>query len=409
MGYAKAQLEKGFSPIGGKFVCANCFEDYAIKYFIDLNAESMECNYCGEVSEGDCIAADIDDVIEFIIAGVESEYEDPANSIGWCSGEGGWVGAPVYDSDELIEELVEVSSFSEGLIDDIVESLAERQWCQIDPYGDPLSDEFFLDWGHFSKQIKHQSRYVFYKMPKRKNGSNHYSRADNPYDILDCIGSFAERLGLLSTIPANTALIRVRQHDASESFSTYSELGPPPVENAIYSNRMSPSGIPMFYAAFDEKTSIAETSGGSKDSVTIATFKTIKPFQVLDLTSLHPIPSIFDEENRYLRQSTIFMNNFLADISKPVIKDGSEHVEYVPTQVVTEYFRHLFRPKNKKALKGIIYPSSVFAGGKSCVLFFQQENCTQDDVNIDDNKWLSMITASIKTATYSYALLGNEY
>jgi hypothetical protein len=162
---------------------------------------------------------------------------------------------------------------------------------------------------------------------------------------------------------------------------------------------MSPSGIPMFYAAFDEKTSIAETSGGSKESVTIASFKTIKPFQVLDLTTLQPTPSIFDEESRYLRQSTIFMSNFLYDISKPVVKDGSEHVEYVPTQVVTEYFRHLFRPKNKKAIKGIVYPSSVFAGGKSCVLFFQQENCIQDETDLGENKWLSMITASVKTVS----------
>ena len=29
MGYAKAQMEKGFSSVGDTFVCADCFEDYA--------------------------------------------------------------------------------------------------------------------------------------------------------------------------------------------------------------------------------------------------------------------------------------------------------------------------------------------------------------------------------------------
>src|SRR6266496_5470483 len=170
MGIAKSQLEKGFLGIGGKFVCAYCFEDYAIKSFVEANAENHECDYCGELSDDEPIAAYIDDVIEFIIAGIESEYEDPANSVGWCSAEGGWVGATVYDSDELIGDLIEASPFADGLVEDIEESVAGRQWCQIDPYGEPLSDEWYFDWEHFSKRLKHHTRYVFYKLPKKKKG-----------------------------------------------------------------------------------------------------------------------------------------------------------------------------------------------------------------------------------------------
>jgi len=198
MGYAKAQLEKDYSPVGGRFVCADCFEDYAIKDFVEANAENNECDYCGEQSESEPIAAYIDDVIEFIIDGVKTEYEDPDNSMGYDEG---WVGA-VYDSDELFEELVEVSAFSDGLFEDIVGSVADSKWCKIDPYGDPLSDVWYFDWEHFSKRVKHHTRYVFYKLPKKKKDALPYSRAENPYDILDHIGRMANRLGLISTVLA---------------------------------------------------------------------------------------------------------------------------------------------------------------------------------------------------------------
>lgn len=397
MGYAKAQLEKSFSHIGGKFVCANCFEDYAIKNFIELNAKTTECDYCGGVSDSDePIAADLADVTELIASGVESAYEDPANSAGWCSAEGGWL-VTTYDSYELIEELVEVSSDADGLLDDIAGSIEGREWCEIDPYGDPVSDSLYFDWKRFTQQIKHHARYVFYKLPKEKKGIQSYRRPDNPYDILDCIGKYANVLDLITMLPVGTPFIRVRIHKSTEQCTTYKELGPPLAEHAKNANRMSPAGIPMFYASFDEETSLCETSNDSCELLTVATFKTLKPFQVLDLSKLPEVPSIFDEENRWLRQSLIFMNDFLEDISKPVARDGCEHIEYVPTQVVTEYFRHLFRTINRKKIEGIIYPSSVSPEGKSCVLFFEQGQCTQDDIDLDENKWLSMITASVKT------------
>ncbi|ASF45484.1 RES family NAD+ phosphorylase [Methylovulum psychrotolerans] len=57
------------------------------------------------------------------------------------------------------------------------------------------------------------------------------------------------------------------------------------------------------------------------------------------------------------------------EISKPVTKDGSEHIEYVPSQVVSEYFALVFQPAKGKNLDGILYPSSVHSGGRNLVLF----------------------------------------
>ena len=37
------------------------------------------------------------------------------------------------------------------------------------------------------------------------------------------------------------------------------------------------------------------------------------------------------------------MNNFIDDFTKPIERSDRAHAEYVPTQVVTGYFRHVYR------------------------------------------------------------------
>jgi RES domain len=60
----------------------------------------------------------------------------------------------------------------------------------------------------------------------------------------------------------------------------------------------------------------------------------------------------------------LFLFSFARDLSKPVILDGREHIEYVPTQVVTEYMRRL----PDAAIDGILHASAQSAG-TSCVIF----------------------------------------
>lgn len=39
------------------------------------------------------------------------------------------------------------------------------------------------------------------------------------------------------------------------------------------------------------------------------------------------------------RGGLLFLREFVKSITLPVVHDGREHIEYVPTQVLTEYFR----------------------------------------------------------------------
>jgi hypothetical protein len=129
----------------------------------------------------------------------------------------------------------------------------------------------------------------------------------------------------------------------------------------------------------------------------------MREFYVLDLTALPGVPSLFDDEMRHYRQSLIFLHSFLKDIAKPIQKDGREHIEYVPTQVMTEYFQHIFKFNDAKKLDGMYYPSSRSDSGYSCVLFFNSRNCILDKA--DDNglyeKTLSMVSGSVNHKKYN--------
>ena len=128
----------------------------------------------------------------------------------------------------------------------------------------------------------------------------------------------------------------------------------------------------MFYASGDKLTAVKEVAHGVKYPAVamVGTFVTLKELRVLDLTNVPPIPGLFDRDNREIRPACIFLNVFVEDLAKPVVKDAQEHVEYVPSQVVTEYFRHIFRDDDELPIHGILFPSAVNGGGMSCVLFF---------------------------------------
>lgn len=157
------------------------------------------------------------------------------------------------------------------------------------------------------------------------------------------------------------------------------ELGAPPVQYATLPNRMSPAGISMFYGAFDKKTAIAETYEKSeKDKVAVCgRFQPTRDLLLIDL-SRQEIPSIFDEEKRYLRSKLSFLFDFINDFTKSIDRKASPHVDYVPTQIVTEYLRDQFAAADGISVDGIIYPSSKSVGKNAVVIFANSDQCCNE-------------------------------
>jgi hypothetical protein len=94
------------------------------------------------------------------------------------------------------------------------------------------------------------------------------------------------------------------------------------------------------------------------------------------------MPSIFDTEKYEARQILIFFKKFIEAISKPIQKDGQEHIDYVPSQVVSEYFAEIFKKDDNHQLDGIVYPSAVSPNGKNIVLFPRYDFLEKDTFSI---------------------------
>ena len=77
----------------------------------------------------------------------------------------------------------------------------------------------------------------------------------------------------------------------------------------------------------------------------------------------------FYAQQRYDREHLLFQKHFVENISQPVIHDGKEHIDYVPTQILTEYFRHRYTGPDNLRIDGIIYPSAQRKRGSSVVIF----------------------------------------
>jgi len=397
MGFIKELSIEGINYID-KYVCDECLEDYAIKKYIQKNVISETCDYCGRSSSEDKpIAAPLHEVVSFILEGIKYEWDEPGNCVGWCSQDGGWIGATITDTHDLISDELDLGIRHDGLRDDIINSINIYEWCQMDPYSLPPEEEMLSEWERFSIQVKYHTRYVFYRVTTREENHDFDTRRE-PYDILNNLGEVVNELGLIKCLPVGTEFIRARG-SKKRLHPTIKDIGPPSQKNAKYSNRMSPAGIPMFYGSLETTTAIAEIKDKANKYVTTAIFKTIKPFKVLDLTRLPDFPSLFDKSRRHLRAPLIFLRDFLRDFSKSIKKDGREHTEYVPTQIVTEYFKHIFSDEDRDIVRGIIYPSARRRRGRSCVLFFEEKDCKRDTIRRKQihDKWLSLVASSVRT------------
>lgn len=204
--------------------------------------------------------------------------------------------------------------------------------------------------------------------------------------MLDELRDIIDNASLVETLDAGTQFFRIRPHEREEPCNSWRSLGPPPPE-AAPSNRMSAAGISVFYAAMDMATARAETTANFDPAdtriLTGAMWTSTRPLTVLDLSKLPPTPSIFAQV-RYDRDHLVFLKQFVQSITQPVQHDGREHTEYVPSQIVTEYFRHRYRFKDNSQLDGIVYPSAQRKGGRSAVVF-----ASQDDLNPRPHDWIT--------------------
>lgn len=375
--------------VSEKYVCNRCVADEALSALITDEGEERGCDYCDRTPTApDLRSLSIRALAEHIQDQILWEYSDVDSEMISYDNEEGRYDCETYTTYELLTDAVGLEA-EEGVIDGIVDALPDLTWCKKRFSRADLRDALRLGWQSFVDLVKHHIRYLFYDPadqlldhdslphPEALGVAYHAEEGVSPERILDALGAIVARANLIRTMDAGTLVFRARVHGADEHPSSAAELGPPRRGKASRSNRMSPAGIVMFYGAFDRDTAIQETflpnhEGAGDKVVSVAQFRCQKPLTVLDLTNLPSPPSFFAD--REMHHGIRFLHEFEEDLVKPIARDGMEHVEYVPTQIVTEYFRHRFRLEGDGALDGIIYRSSR-SGRPACVLFFDSSDC----------------------------------
>ena len=393
-------------------VCGDCFRDESIKQFVYDNAVSDQCDFCGRRKDSP-VAAPWNAVLAFIREGLEFYWTTDVDDlpIEPFDDEGRRM-IHSYDTEQLLkgdgmiadDTPVLAPIANEAVLQALEQSMPDdwydRYMTEEEPYG-----KLILQWPDFVYRVERKSRFFFFT--PMKGDSETFEPAQFPtVRLLDELGDLVRKTNLVKIVPARARFFRARQHRLEVPVETASELGPPAHSVAFSSNRMSPAGIVMFYGAYDGQTAKREVCDQGRASVeretelTIGQFETLADIKAIDLTELPPCPSIFDRDNRIMISGIRFLHRFVENLKRSVRKDGKEHLEYVPTQVITEYFRHGFADTEQSAVQGILYPSSIEKAGICCVLFFEADQCGGEPLNPFNSQrrqqWLRLKTDSVE-------------
>jgi hypothetical protein len=287
----------------------------------------------------------------------------------WDSEEGCYMGATVYETYEVIEDIC-AGAFTDDVSGELIEKAINEFPADIiwtDTRDADSLDALDWEWEYFAKTVQSRSRFIFIAGDTQ---ADHDRRPTGPAAFLAQLAAHADgELDLIDALERGTLFFRGRLMDDPWKLKREcAALQPAPPEKAT-ANRMSPPGIPMFYASADPETAIAEIAGhGPQPYALIGAFRSTRQLRLLDLTRTAAFPSYFDEARHAELGLAGFLKSFVNRITEPVIPDGRQHIEYTPTQILTEYLRWM--PQNP--IDGVALPSAQ-TGQKTYVLFFDSE------------------------------------
>ena len=375
------------------YCCINCFSDSEIKRFIESYERIGNCDYC---QSSNVHIGDVDDVGHFIMEGFERYYENAANQVGYDSSDDGYQ-LPTSDIAEIL--LYEEAIFGETLNDpdSLLKDLVINDgtpYVRKDPYGPPSGDpDEIRYWGNFCKTVKTQQRFTTF-LSSEDEDQYDYSQPKN--FLYHLANNFMP--SLIDVLQPRTKIYRARINNENREL-LHQDLTSPSQQRSRNS-RMSPAGISFFYGGLTPEVCIHEVRPSVAENVIVAEFEVIQKLFVLNLaTEFEARRSIFDPEYSFYYEVYFkpFLEHFVVDISKPIRKTDNE-IEYVPTQVFTEFIKainfrkHYYYPdengnESDIFVDGVIFKSSIMKDGMNLVLFRGPDISTTDSGSSND-AWL---------------------
>lgn len=391
---------RNLAAIEDKAICEQCLDEPGLSDLIrELSSGDVSCSYCTAQS-----AAPLALVVEAIDETLAAYYDDPAEWLPYESAEGGFQGA-VYETADVVYDLL--PELEKLVVDDIVEGLGyDRSWCDFDPFGPRPLEHMKGGWRKFCTTIKRQRRF-FALSPQYDRDSDLPRESMVAEHLLQMLRSLLVEEGLLIDLEEGTPLYRVRLQNDDTLYSSAHEFSAPPA-TVIRSNRLSPPGVRMLYTAQEPDTALLEAQTGA-GHYREATFHAARPLRLVDFTDLPPVPAIFENrggrdphDQRWRRESLLFLHDFVADAIQPIANDDRVHVDYLPTQVAAEYLK-LELSAEEGGLDGIRLPSAKVPGGRNVVLFDPRGAVRE----ADEEEWLigcrgepALVFINVRSRTY---------
>lgn len=412
---------RGFPETGDCAVCLACITDEHLKRRLDAKLSGPTCSFCGaSASQGSPpIAANFEDFMFVAMEAIGVLYTwtyENTDATDW-EGDRTYYGPSPRDASEIVSSVFD-GAVTESVADRIVALIdnPNHTWIDRAITGRERDDQMMDQWGVFCDLVKHQSRFFFRlpgpaTRPVTVSTSEPGTGADRPGpgpgdsvgEFLQWFSEFIERheAELVKTVPARSEVYRARMVEAlpiERGDDVAETLGSPPASKAA-AGRMSPTGISMFYGAHDSETAVAEVAGHSDRTFAVAAkFRTVRDLTILDLTGeAVALPSLFETGAGEQFWETLFLSRFVGQISKPTRPDDKEHLDYVPTQVLTEFIRQLSGGR----FDGLRFSSS--RGPGICYTFFvSQDDC--DEVG-QEREWTRLSVDPLDVQAYELVSL----
>lgn len=304
--------------------CTNCFGDsFLARQIENLSNTTGKCDYCSAsdvpLIEPICLC----DYFE-LLSGVYREDTAGKTLVEW------------FKSDWSLFEYLDTAHCKE-LLSDILDDgqIVRKSYVPIiEDDGGSLER-----WEEFKEELKLKNRFFPKNVPD-----------------LDRLGKLLQNhlCADIDSVPG--VLYRARIMDRDVPYSA-DEMGKPPLGKST-NGRANPAGIPYLYLASDLGTAIAEIRPHTSERVCVAKFITESKLRVADLRNPRKTISPFslsDEEIiAHLRNEIGFLCQLGDELKRPVLP-RTAHLEYLPSQYLCEFIKHL-------GFDGVMYCSSVGTG-----------------------------------------------
>lgn len=356
-------------------VCSSCFDDPDIRAWIREQGGRRGCDFCDGYDSPTC---NLDGLCDYIASCLRKYWGLAADQLPYETREGGYQGA-TWDTYDLLLDEIQIGlprDRKDHLLHALLAGLPSETWCDFDWLRLDDDEALKLGWDRFCKIVKHERRFFFHRV---EEDDDSYS----PHAVLNAIANLSLDLGLVRSLPVGLTAWRARTDMKPRSKYNASDFGPPPPQKSLQSNRMNPPGVPMLYLASTAAGAIHEVKARSGR---VGRWSTLRPLTVLDLRRLPSVPGIFSEATRFERLGTRFLRSFADSIMQPVERDDRAHIDYLPSQVVTEFLRDYKFGEMK--LDGIAYGSVVHSPAWNVVLF-----ASNADLGLVKREWYELQAA----------------